>query len=106
MNPGRSLALLVALGLPVFAMAANANWMNDLEAAKSKAAKEQKPLLIEFTGSSWCPPCQALTAKVLSTPEFVAFSRNLVLVSLDYPPMSERTPQKVSGNPELARLMS
>jgi thioredoxin-related protein len=80
--------------------------MNDLEGAKAKAAKEQKPLLIEFTGSKWCPPCQALTAKVLSTPEFAAFSRNVVMVSLDYPPLSERTPAKVSANPELARLMS
>ena len=106
MNLRLSLALLMALALPGFAIAANTSWMNDLEAAKAKAAKERKPLLIEFTGSTWCPPCQALSAKVLSTPEFAAFSRSFVMVSLDYPPMSGRTPEKIRANPELARLMA
>src|SRR5215207_8556666 len=106
MNRRCGLAIWLAVVFPVFAVAANASWMSDLEAAKAKSVKEQKPLLIEFTGSKWCPPCQALTAKVLSTPQFSAVAQNIVLVALDFPVMSERTPEKVRANPELARLMA
>jgi thiol-disulfide isomerase/thioredoxin len=80
--------------------------MTDLDAAKERSVKENKPLLIEFTGSTWCGPCRSLEAKVLSTPEFAAFSRKVVLVALDYPVFTERTPEKVRANPALARLMA
>ncbi len=93
------------VGLPVCGLAANSGWLNDLQEAKAKSAAEKKPLLIDFTGSTWCPPCQSLTAQVLSTPEFAAFAREVVLVSLDYPAFNERTPEKVRANPDLARLM-
>jgi thioredoxin-related protein len=101
----RLLALFFAVGGLVFA-ASNERWMTDLEAAKARAAREHKPLLIEFTGSAWCPPCIALHKNVLSTPEFAAFSRDIVWVALDYPTLAERAPEKVKANPELARLMA
>ncbi len=101
----RIAALLVGIGSVVMA-ATGEGWMTDLDAAKAKAARERKPLLIEFTGSAWCPPCIALHKKVLTTPEFTAFGQNAILVKLDYPPLSERAPEKVKANPELARLMA
>lgn len=81
-------------------------WMTDLDAAKAKAAKEGRKLLIDFTGSTWCPPCKALHAEVLTTPEFAAFSKDFVLVALDFPPMSGRTPEKIAADPALAKLMA
>ena len=30
------------------------DWMTDFAAAKIIAAAEQKPLLLDFTGSDWC----------------------------------------------------
>jgi thioredoxin-related protein len=101
----RLLALFLAVGGCVFA-AADQRWMTDLEAAKARAAREHKPLLIEFTGSTWCPPCIALHKKVLTSPEFAAFSRDIVWVALDYPTLAERAPAKVKANPALARLMA
>ena len=95
-----------ALSFTAAASAAGVEWMSDLEAAKAKAAQEKKPLLIEFTGSTWCPPCKALKAQVLGTPEFEAFARDKVLVMLDYPPARDRTPEKVKANPQLAALMA
>ena len=32
-------------------------WTHDLPAAKATAAKDKKDLLLDFTGSDWCPPC-------------------------------------------------
>jgi protein disulfide-isomerase len=106
MNRRHLLIALFVIGFPVFALAVNPGWMTDLDAAKAKAAKEKKPLLIEFTGSTWCGPCKALSAEVLSSPQFAEVAKNVVLVALDYPSMSERTPEKIRANPELARLMS
>ena len=34
--------------------AAGDEWMTDFEAAKKKAAAENKSLLVDFTGSDWC----------------------------------------------------
>ena len=101
----RLFALFVAFGGMVLA-AGNEGWMSDLEAAKARAAREHKPLLLEFTGSVWCGPCIALHKNVLTTPEFAAFSRDVVLVALDYPTFAERAPEKVKANPALARLMA
>jgi len=70
------------------------------------AAKEKKELLLEFTGSTWCGPCIALHKEVLTGKEFAAFSRDFVLVALDYPTFAERAPEKVAANPALARLMA
>ena len=32
-------------------------WMTDWEAAKAKAKAENKPILINFTGTDWCGWC-------------------------------------------------
>ena len=34
-------------------------WLVDFAKAKAQCAKEGKPILMEFTGSDWCPPCMA-----------------------------------------------
>lgn len=97
--------LLLLASLVVPASAAYEGWMTDLAAARAKAAAENKRLVVEFTGSTWCPPCKALHAEVLTSPEFAAWSRDKVLVMLDFPRASERSPEKVAANPELAKLM-
>ena len=72
------------------AQAGGDSWMTDYEAAKAKAVKENKDLLIEFTGSDWCPPCMALYKNVFSKDEFVkAASEDFILVALDYPRKKE-----------------
>jgi thioredoxin-related protein len=32
-------------------------WLTDFSAAKKKAKEENKPILMLFTGSDWCPWC-------------------------------------------------
>ena len=46
-------------------------WTTDLDKAFEKAKAEKKSVLVEFTGSDWCPPCIAMRKNVFSTKEFV-----------------------------------
>jgi thioredoxin-related protein len=68
-----------------------ASWLTDLNAGRTQAQQEGKFVMINFTGSDWCPWCIKLRQEVFSQPEFETFaSRNLVLVEIDFP---KRTPQ-------------
>ena len=40
---------------------ADEGWLVDFEKAKVQAVKEGKPILMEFTGSDWCPPARPCT---------------------------------------------
>lgn len=68
------------------AMAAGEAWTSDFEAAKKQATDGKKSLLLEFTGSDWCPPCKRLNQEVFSQEAFVTGVKDkLVLVKLDFP---------------------
>ena len=61
-------------------------WSTDLEKAFAKAKAEKKAVLVEFTGSDWCPPCIAMRKNVFSKKEFVtAASKKYILVEMDFP---------------------
>jgi len=65
---------------------AGEGWMTDFEAAKAKAKEENKPLLLDFTGSDWCGWCIKLDKEVFSQEAFKAYAADsLVLVELDFP---------------------
>lgn len=72
----------------VLAVSLNAGegWLIDAEKAKEQAKKEGKAILMDFTGSDWCPPCKQLKSKVFDSQEFKDFAaKNLVLLELDFP---------------------
>ncbi len=100
----RALPLLLTLSASVLQSAEPA-WLTDLEAGRKAARQAGQSLLVHFTGSAWCPACKLLHAEVLTTPAFGDFARGLVLVKLDYPPLSERAAAKVKADPALGRLM-
>jgi thioredoxin-related protein/Tfp pilus assembly protein PilF len=61
-------------------------WMTDFAMAQTKAKKEKKFLLVDFTGSDWCGWCIRLKNEVFDKEEFKAEApKNFVLVELDYP---------------------
>lgn len=63
-----------------------APWTQDYAAAVAQAKKENKKLLLDFTGSDWCGWCMKLEEDVFLKAEFGKFAdANLVLVKLDYP---------------------
>ncbi len=66
--------------------AGGAGWQTDLAAAQKQAKAEGKGVLIEFTGSDWCPPCIMMKKKVFSKSAFTQkASKKYVLVELDFP---------------------
>jgi thiol-disulfide isomerase/thioredoxin len=60
---------------------------DDYTAAFAQAAKENKYILLDFTGSDWCPPCKMMAKEVFSSDEFKAFAeKNLIVVTMDFNP--------------------
>jgi len=84
-------ALVVAMG--GVAWAADGIWTENVDAAMKQAKAEQKDVLMEFTGSDWCPPCIQLKKNVFDTDHFKTEApKHFVLVQLDFPhnkPQSE-----------------
>ena len=87
-----------------FSFAGGKGWMHDFEAAKKKATEEKKDLLIDSTGSDWCPPCKDLSARILSQDSFkTAAGKNYILVELDFPnDKSGMTKETIAQNDTLA----
>jgi thiol:disulfide interchange protein len=91
-------------------------WSTDLDKALADAKAGKKSVLVEFTGSDWCPPCIAMRKNVFSKKEFVqAASKNFILVELDFPkadkeladknkPLAEK--YKIEGFPTVILLNS
>ena len=69
-------------------------WGNNLADAKAQAAKNNKLVFVDFTGSDWCPPCMALHDHVLTQKAFLDFAEeNFELVVIDFPknkPLDEK----------------
>jgi thioredoxin-related protein len=96
MNSGPSSA-------PPVPRASSLQWSTDFAAAADLAKAQNKPLLLLFTGSDWCPACILMDKEVLSTRTFEDYAKkNLMLVLLDFP-MSKTLPAEVEAqNKKLA----
>ncbi len=106
---------VAALSASAFASAPK-GWSTELDSAIQRAKTEKKSVLVEFTGSDWCPPCIAMRKNVFSKPEFVAAaSKKFILVELDLPkgdkalseknqPLAEK--YKIEGFPTVILLDS
>lgn len=69
-------------------------WTDDYAKALEKAKAEKKHVLLDFTGSDWCPWCIKLDKEVFDKPEFKTFAKDtLVLMKVDFPngPISKHT---------------
>ena len=76
-----------------------ADWKTDYDQALVASAQTKKPMLINFTGSDWCPPCIAMHKRVLSKPDFLEFAqKNVILLEIDLPRRRELPPQLMEQN--------
>ena len=95
--------ILTLLFLATITARADVTWLTDLDAAKAKGIKENKPVLVDFTGSDWCPPCIQLHKVVFQSAEFAAVASKYVLVELDYPRKTPQAPELKAKNAELSK---
>jgi thiol:disulfide interchange protein len=64
-----------------------ARWLTKMEKAQEQSKETGLPILVLFTGTSWCPYCIKLEEVVFSKSEFKTFAdKNLVLLILDFGP--------------------
>jgi thioredoxin-related protein len=79
-------------------------WLTDFEEARKIAAKEDKSILIDFTGSDWCGWCIKLKKEVFSHDEFVKeASKDFVLVELDFPKKNNQSEEEKAANKALVK---
>ncbi|MBT8038182.1 MAG: thioredoxin family protein [Verrucomicrobiae bacterium] len=72
-------------------------WMTDIDAALAKGKAEKKAVMVEFTGSDWCPPCIMMHKKVFSKKSFTdAASKKFILVVIDIPNKDPKLKKKNS----------
>src|SRR5690349_9327424 len=93
---------LIACWALLQAGAEELHWLTDLPKAQAQAKKENKLVMLDFTGSDWCGWCIKLNKEVFSKPEFAKYAKdNLVLVEVDFPRRKEQTEQQKKANQEL-----
>lgn len=80
------------------------NWHTDMNEAIKIANKENKALLLLFTGSDWCGWCKRLQSEVFKTSDFEKWSTNVVLVELDFPKRIAQDAQVKSQNQQLKSM--
>ena len=97
-------ALILALAVVATHLATAGQWLTDLPKAQEQAKKENKLVLMDFTGSDWCGWCIKLKKEVFDTKEFKEYAdKNLVLVELDFPRKKEQSDELKKANKELQK---
>jgi thioredoxin-related protein len=104
MKIARSLiASLLLVGFGLSPAPASDEWQTDYKAALAEASKENKMVLLDFTGSDWCGWCIKLVKDTFSQPEFQKFAdKHLVLVELDFPNGKPQSPEVKLQNHQLS----
>ena len=81
-------------------------WETDFREAYRTAQRENKKLLLNYTGSDWCVWCHRLRDEVLNTPAFKEYAEeNLVLLFLDFPSDVELSEEQKEQNSILQSLL-
>ncbi|MFS4491584.1 thioredoxin family protein [Maribacter sp. 2308TA10-17] len=106
--------LLLFLILPIFMSAqaemevvADSQWLTNYDSAISTAEKNDKNVLVYFTGSDWCPPCKMLKKDLFESAEFLALSDKYVLLYIDIPMNKDiLTPEQLEHNKALSSKLN
>ena len=86
-------------------LATSATWKTNFSEAKIEATKNNKFILVNFSGSDWCSPCIQLRKNIFDSESFIVYaSENLVLVNADFPRQNKHklSPGQKKMNEDLA----
>lgn len=79
-------------------------WLESYDQAVALAKENQRPILVDFTGSDWCGWCIRLDEEVFSKTAFQEWAQeNVVLLKLDYPQTVPQSLELVEQNQQLAQ---
>lgn len=84
--------------------AAEVSWQTDVPKAEAQAKKENKLVLLDFTGSDWCGWCIKLNHETFSKSEWADYAKkNLVSVEVDFPRAKQQSAALKSANEALQK---
>ena len=95
----KTIKLMITTTFALLAISSSAmaggDWLTDIEAGVAQAKKEKKAVMVEFTGSDWCPPCIMMHKTVFSKKAFTdGASKKYVLVKIDIPKADKALSEK------------
>lgn len=97
-------SLVLLLSSASLALAAGDGWLTDWESAKAKAKAENKPILLNLTGSDWCGWCIKIEKDVFSQQAFKDFAaEHLILMEADFPRKKEQAAVLKKQNKDLEK---
>jgi protein disulfide-isomerase len=96
------LSIIFLTSLQLFAQKAAKEdivWHTDLNKAIELSKKENKPMMLFFTGSDWCGWCVKLKKEVFSQSEFKQWAQdNVILVEVDFPKTTAQSEELKTQN--------
>jgi thiol-disulfide isomerase/thioredoxin len=67
------------------------------------ASQDNRPVLLIFSGSDWCLPCERLNREIISDSSFKNFAnQRLILVEADFPQRTKLSKEQSVWNEKLA----
>jgi thioredoxin-related protein len=97
--------IIVALFIFMVSLSYSQNWKTNFEEAKTEALKENKNILLVFSGSDWCAPCIKLDNVVWKSDAFkLEAEKNWVIYKADFPKkkVNQLSPELAESNNKLA----
>lgn len=90
-----SLLFVVGFSFISFAQNHKVDWQTDYDKAVKMAKKQEKPILLFFTGSDWCGPCKMLVEDFFDSNRFAKIAKeSLVIYEADFPRNKDLLTQK------------
>ncbi|GAA3578479.1 thioredoxin family protein [Snuella lapsa] len=101
------LALLLIAFVSITSFSQELTWHTDMKKASDIAIKENKPVLMFFTGSDWCGWCKKLQKEVFQTQDFEIWAKNnVVLMELDFPRRADQEQSVKVQNYQLQKIFN
>ena len=99
--------LTLAAVLTLGSLASAEEWLTDYAKALGLAKTQNRPVLIDFTGSDWCGWCMKLDKEVFSMQDFKSYAaEKLVLLKIDFPRRKTLPAEESAQNRKLADQFS
>ena len=97
--------LAISLNFNSFSQVKKAEWHTDMNKAIELSMKENKPILLFFTGSDWCGWCIKLVKEVYNKDEFNTWAnKNVILVDIDFPRKKKLSEELQNQNRQLQQM--